>query len=454
MHPRRGLPPRPPLPANPLLSNYPGNAGSQQKSVNVGAMAAQALTSSLANPYGPMSSYPSYTNANYHSYFTQAPRPLTTAQGYTISSTYVPSTESPSTPQSRSWPPSQRPNTSANRAARPCAEGAFSAPGDNKCTYNGCLFTGSKNTVEIHMMDRHLIFPPGWKKKQNDWDADPSLKGKPVPIPGTGVTLDTPEAIAAWIAERKKRWPSKQHVEDKRRKAQEAADRGEIDPSELTLKTKRRRLDEDSLEHRSRGRGRGSARGRGRGNSECNYGRSDTGWRGRGQARGSMPSLRPMQTASRTLQSLDRAAASSEEDTTSEESGSDMDPVKDALSSKVDPGLHGPKANPDQDIQHITKDDPPATPDLSSTRMCRPLRRRKPMPQPRSAPQNPFTRPSLLRNLLLPEIRHTVSNLSQAIHFLVDNDFLEGVELKPGDADSQQIKVLKSASLADISTDA
>lgn len=28
----------------------------------------------------------------------------------------------------------------------------------------------------------------------------------------------------------------------------------------------------------------------------------------------------------------------------------------------------------------------------------------------------------------------TVSNLSQAIRFLVDNDLLENVELKPGDA--------------------
>jgi hypothetical protein len=28
------------------------------------------------------------------------------------------------------------------------------------------------------MMDRHLIYPPGWdSKKQKDWDADPSLKG-------------------------------------------------------------------------------------------------------------------------------------------------------------------------------------------------------------------------------------------------------------------------------------
>lgn len=28
----------------------------------------------------------------------------------------------------------------------------------------------------------------------------------------------------------------------------------------------------------------------------------------------------------------------------------------------------------------------------------------------------------------------TVSNLSQAIRFLVDNDFLEGVELRPGES--------------------
>jgi len=40
----------------------------------------------------------------------------------------------------------------------------------------------------------------------------------------------------------------------------------------------------------------------------------------------------------------------------------------------------------------------------------------------------------MLYQLLLPEIRMTVSNLSQAIRFLVDNDFLENVELKPGDA--------------------
>ncbi len=36
----------------------------------------------------------------------------------------------------------------------------------------------------------------------------------------------------------------------------------------------------------------------------------------------------------------------------------------------------------------------------------------------------------------------TVSNLSQAIHFLVENDFLENVELKPGEANENRIEVV------------
>lgn len=48
--------------------------------------------------------------------------------------------------------------------------------------------------------------------------------------------------------------------------------------------------------------------------------------------------------------------------------------------------------------------------------------------------------------LLLPEIRFTVSNLSQAIHFLVQNDFLQDVELQPGDIDNQPIEVITESS--------
>jgi hypothetical protein len=63
-------------------------------------------------------------------------------------------------------------------------------------------------------------------------------------VPGTGLLLDTPEAIDAWLTERKKRYPSKENIEAKKRKAQEAAERGEIDLSGLTANSrKRRRVD-------------------------------------------------------------------------------------------------------------------------------------------------------------------------------------------------------------------
>lgn len=40
----------------------------------------------------------------------------------------------------------------------------------------------------------------------------------------------------------------------------------------------------------------------------------------------------------------------------------------------------------------------------------------------------------------------TVSNLSQAIRFLVDNDFMDNVELKPGQAEGKMIEVIGSSS--------
>lgn len=44
--------------------------------------------------------------------------------------------------------------------------------------------------------------------------------------------------------------------------------------------------------------------------------------------------------------------------------------------------------------------------------------------------------------LLMPEIRATISNLSQAIRFVVQNDFFDGVELKPGDAKPALVQMI------------
>ena len=49
-----------------------------------------------------------------------------------------------------------------------------------------------------------------------------------VPIQGTSVVLNTPEALDAWLAERKKRWPTAQRIEEKKKKMEEAVVRGQL----------------------------------------------------------------------------------------------------------------------------------------------------------------------------------------------------------------------------------
>lgn len=58
-----------------------------------------------------------------------------------------------------------------------------------------------------------------------------ALKQKPVPIPGTNITLETEEDIAKWIADRKRNWPSKSNID---RKQQERAKRPAEEPTPET----------------------------------------------------------------------------------------------------------------------------------------------------------------------------------------------------------------------------
>ncbi|KAJ7630998.1 hypothetical protein FB45DRAFT_553915 [Roridomyces roridus] len=305
-----------------------------------------------------------YYSSHYAQAYMQQMPPTTTPQGYRPSSTY---------------------NNNAPPKNAPVASGSRFQPGHVRCTYKTCTFHGSPQSLETHMMDRHLIFPPGWdqRQKKSDWDADPSLKGKPIPIQGTTVLLDSPEKLAAWIAERKKRWPSAVRVEEKKRKLEEAVASGQLafEDSGLAGARKRRRMDEGMERGRGRGRGRGQ-RGRG----------ADVGRRG----------------PTRPAPAQD-----------SESSSDDSDDAPEVVSSHIEPVV------------------PPTPPPVQA--------KQKPRPQlqPKQPAPNPFaSRPTLLRNLLLPEIRMTVSNLSQAIRFLVDNDFLQNVELKPGQANERLIEVL------------
>jgi len=123
-----------------------------------------ALQPTLNNPYA--QTYSShYAQAYMQNYASQS---FATPEGYTYSSTYG----SAATLQSQ-------PDDHAPRFSFQAANSTWYQPGNNRCTYKNCTFTGSAKSLEIHRMDRHLIYPPGWEKrnKAQDWDADPSLKG-------------------------------------------------------------------------------------------------------------------------------------------------------------------------------------------------------------------------------------------------------------------------------------
>ena len=141
------------------------------------ASLARTLTTALANPYN----FPNATPYPYH-----PPAHRVNPQGYTYSSAYNPLTYPPSRPYTSFSSPGYSfgnvSSASGSRNTRP-SRGApqthWYTPGNSNCIYSSCTFTGSANSVKIHMMDRHLIYPPGWhtRKRQSDWDADPSLKG-------------------------------------------------------------------------------------------------------------------------------------------------------------------------------------------------------------------------------------------------------------------------------------
>ncbi|KAI9445286.1 nuclear fragile X mental retardation-interacting protein 1-domain-containing protein [Lactarius indigo] len=360
------------------------SSGQQQQQRFAAAAAAASLVRTLNNPYN----VPAY------------PQPVN-PQGYAYSSTYNHTSVVSSSTSRNVHPP---------RRAPPAH---WYTPGSSRCMHPGCAFTGSHNSLEVHMMDRHLIYPPGWhaRKRQSDWDADPSLKGRPVPIMGTSITLNTPEEVEAWIAERKRHWPTAARVAEKKRKLEEAIAGGGLLPDHLM---KRPRLPFNADATRAGGRGRGRGRG-GRGGGRP--------WQ-RTRFYPCCPARAQPPTPLLTV-AAKTAAQQCVPTTTESASGSDSD-APEVLSAKRPPGI---------EAYESSSSDVDARPADSS--------RRAPPPQPKKPPRNPFAaRTSLLRSLLLPEIRMTVSNLSQAIHFLVDNDFLENVELVPGQANEKRIEVV------------
>ena len=114
-------------------------------------------------------SVPSYYNSHYVQAYLQA----------SANVSVVNHANSSTDPNSNPYLVNNTPASGALKTSFLDSKSFWYQPGNNRCNQQGCTFFGSYKSVEIHKMDRHLIYPSGWekRKKKSDWDADPSLKG-------------------------------------------------------------------------------------------------------------------------------------------------------------------------------------------------------------------------------------------------------------------------------------
>ena len=114
-------------------------------------------------------SVPSYYNSHYVQAYLQA----------SANVSVVNHANSSTDPNSNTYLVNNTPASGALKTSFLDSKSFWYQPGKNRCNQQGCTFFGSYKSVEIHKMDRHLIYPSGWekRKKKSDWDADPSLKG-------------------------------------------------------------------------------------------------------------------------------------------------------------------------------------------------------------------------------------------------------------------------------------
>lgn len=205
---------------------------------------------------------------------------------------------------------------------------------------------------------------------------------KPIPIQGTNIKLDTPEALEQWIAERKKRFPTAERVAEKEQKLSEAIERGQLPVDDPRQPRQKRRRIEESSNVSARGRGRGRGRG------------ADRGWRGRGGGVAGHTtsdkldlSLPPKPV---TTETPSQSVAVKEDLDSDSSSDSDSDGAPEVISSKLAPEQSAPQ----EDAQMGEPETPKPT-DVKPQ-----AHRKVPARQPRRPPHNPFaSRPSLLRNV-------------------------------------------------------
>jgi hypothetical protein len=201
------------------------------------------------------------------------------------------------------------------------------------------------------------------------------LYSKPIPIQGTSIVLDSPETLDAWIAERKRRWPTAQRVQEKKLKMEEAIARGQLSPEDSGSRKKRQKLSESGVQHTGRNYDRnnsGDFNAARRANANL---QRDRGW----NRQTFSPNVHndPATLKNGTVPSSSTAEAGSDDD------------VPEVISSKLEPAAQEPLPHKFQTNLN------PSGASNDARRVQRPYAH-----QPRKAPPNPFaSRPALLRNV-------------------------------------------------------
>ncbi|GAA5981164.1 hypothetical protein JCM10908_004004 [Rhodotorula pacifica] len=486
----------------PLAASAPGPGPSQLPAVSRGPHGL---------PARPSTSTASFSEAAHHSH-THTPQQQQQSQKRprTLDSKAAAATGSHSTlplPYDiNSLQPPPLPSSSISTSgppprSQPRKERGRQGPEIIKCCKEDCTFSGPRRLVREHEEDRHLVFAPGREPKP--WSG--SLK--PIDgsvIEGTGISLDTPEALARWIEERKKRWPSKKVVEEKEKARAERIAAGLEAPP------------------RERGSGRGRGRGRGgavadrdRGGARGAYGREEhreAGTTAAGEGAEGEPAAKRVKIEEEGAADLKRSIEGEDAGTSArEDAGSDADAEGDDDDDDDDGAPEEMAAKPARvadlpadnnntaDSLSVTKEGeqgalsnepaPPSTnagedggadPETAAQKrfqvVCRhwrkgncalgevecpylhhlppnagpppPPKRRRPAPAP--APHNPFARPAGFSDpfSLVEErdYRHIVADVLQVIEFLGANDWLQGVEIRRGQVEEESgIEVLQES---------
>ncbi|SCV68643.1 BQ2448_764 [Microbotryum intermedium] len=402
-------------------------------------------------PTPPPSNHP----ANYLG-SSQGARPRTTNEGYTISSTY----QAPSPALSTSKPiPKRPPTTNANPHSnpRPTANSSRAATGapppprpattrslaashpsaqsSYPCGLEGCSFkSNTRKVTREHEEDRHLMFEKGREPKP--WKGTYQSGAR---IEGTSLSLDSPEAVAAWIEQRKQRWPSSKVVEEKEKQRDERIKAG----------LERPRNEYGAGWRGGGGRGRGADGGRGRGAANGS---------GRGGGR-----LHDRHEAKRVK--VEGSNESSSSDSGSDSSASTSDSDEDSSDDDDDDGppeemsTTGPKMGKEGQGDPVRREFVPRIPcrhflrgrcaagDACTFLHAAPpegtpppptLKNGRKRPHPASStPYNPFARSDPFAQLAERDWKHLVSDVLQVVQFLADNEWLKGVEIRRGEIEEQ-----------------